>query len=215
MQKNNNKKRVTGERSISGKTQADQYRRKLEDVFSGQEPIAKISLDVNSEALPVFKSARDARGCQNDIKQKKMEGRWHVGEVTHDRCHGHVFRPPYFFKLTLAPKNKDFQQTTRREKAWKAKAAAPAQQSTGPDAKPPTQSPHMLLWPAALVWLNAPANPHPHHQASQPPPLPQAFLSMPPPVIYSLNDKTQTSTHSSLESEDNHITADDRDANQT
>lgn len=49
-----------GERGISGKTQADQYRQKLEDVFSGQEPIAKFSGDVNSKALPVFKSARDA-----------------------------------------------------------------------------------------------------------------------------------------------------------
>lgn len=33
------------------KTQEDQYRQKLEDVFSGQEPIAKISEDVNSSAL--------------------------------------------------------------------------------------------------------------------------------------------------------------------
>lgn len=60
-----------GERGISGKTQADQYRQKLEDVFSGQEPVAKFNGDVNSKALPVFKSARDARGCQDDIKQKK------------------------------------------------------------------------------------------------------------------------------------------------
>lgn len=97
MQKNNRTKSSdgTGERSISGKTQEDQYRQKVEDVFSGQEPIAKISGDVNSEALPGFKSVRDAQGCQDDTKQKKMEGRWHVGEVTHDRGHGHVFRPPY------------------------------------------------------------------------------------------------------------------------
>lgn len=64
MQMQNKTKRSsdgTGERSISGKTQEDQYRQKVEDVFSGQEPIAKISGDVNSEALPVFKSVRDAR----------------------------------------------------------------------------------------------------------------------------------------------------------
>lgn len=77
--------------------QEDQYRQKVEDVFSGQEPIAKISGDVNSKALPVFKSVRDAQGCQDDIKQEKIEGRWHVGEVTHERGHGHVFRLPYFF----------------------------------------------------------------------------------------------------------------------
>lgn len=41
------------------KTQEDQYRQKLEDVFSGQEPIAKISEDVNSSALPfLFSSPR-------------------------------------------------------------------------------------------------------------------------------------------------------------
>lgn len=32
----------------SGKTQEAQYRQKLEDVFSGQEPVAKVSKDVNS-----------------------------------------------------------------------------------------------------------------------------------------------------------------------
>lgn len=68
-----------GERNGSGKTQEDQYRQKLEDVFSGQEPMAKISEDVNSSALPVFQSAHDTESCQQNIKQKKkkkkMEGR--------------------------------------------------------------------------------------------------------------------------------------------
>lgn len=50
-----------GEWNGSGKTQEDQYRQKLEDVFSGQEPIAKISKDVNSWALPVFMTLRVAR----------------------------------------------------------------------------------------------------------------------------------------------------------
>lgn len=36
------------ERNSSRKTQEDQYRQKLEDVFSGQEPDAKISRHVNS-----------------------------------------------------------------------------------------------------------------------------------------------------------------------
>lgn len=83
-----------GERGTSGETQEDQYRQKVEDVFSGQEAVAKTRGDVNSEA---FKSAHDARGCQHDIKPQKMKGRWHVGEVTHDRGHDHVLRPPYFF----------------------------------------------------------------------------------------------------------------------
>lgn len=87
----------TGERNISGKMQEDQYRQKLEDVFSGQEPSAKISGDVNSSALPVFKSVHEVESCQDDIKQKKMEGWRHKGKVTHDQCHGNVFQLPYFF----------------------------------------------------------------------------------------------------------------------
>lgn len=119
------------------------------------------------------------------------------------------------FRIDPRPENKDFWRTTiRRGKAWKAKAAAPTQQSTGLDAKPSTQSPHILLWPAALVRLKSAANPHPHHQASHSPPPPGFFVHA-TPVIYSFNDKTQPSTHSSPESEDNHIRADDRDGNRT
>lgn len=80
----------------SGKTQEDQYRQKLEDVFSGQEPIAKISEDVNSSALPVFKSVHDTESCQDNIKPKKMEGQFYKGEVTHDQCRGNAFLLPYF-----------------------------------------------------------------------------------------------------------------------
>lgn len=108
-----------------------------------------------------------------------MEGRWHCGEVTHDRCHGHVFHPPYFFSNWPSAQEQRLLTNRKKEggKLGKAKAAAPTQQSAGPDAKPSTQSPHMLLWPAALGWLKSPANPHPHRQASH---CPQAFLSMPP-----------------------------------
>lgn len=195
------------------KTEEDQYRQKVEDVFSGQEPVAKISGDVNSEVLPVFKSARDAQGCQDDIKQKKMEGRWHVGEVTHDRGHGHVFRPYFFWNWPSAWEWRHLTNHNKEGKAWKAKAAASTQQSTGLDAKPSTQSPHILLWPAALGRLTSPETPHPHRQASHPP---GAFFSVhATPVIYSFNDKSQTSTHSTPESKDNHIRADDTDGNQT
>lgn len=58
---------IAGERKSNGKTQEDQYRQKLEDVFSGQEPIAKISRDVNSAALPVFRPAHDTESCQRNI----------------------------------------------------------------------------------------------------------------------------------------------------
>lgn len=84
----------------------------------------------------------------------------------------------FLFKLTLGPRTKTSNKPQEGGgKLGKAKAAAPTQQSAGPDAKPSTQSPHMLLWPAALGWLKSPANPHPHRQASH---CPQAFLSMPP-----------------------------------
>ena len=71
-------------------------------MFSGQEPIAKISEDVNSSALPVFKSAHDTESCQENIKQnktkKKRNGRAVVlGEVIDEQCHGNVFLLPYFF----------------------------------------------------------------------------------------------------------------------
>lgn len=99
------------------------------------------------------------------------------------------------FRIDPRPENKDIWGTARRRgKAWKAKAAAPTQQSTDLDAKPSTQSPHMLLWPAALVRLKSPAAPltlTPHHQASHS--LPPGFLVRATPVIYSFNDKTQTS----------------------
>lgn len=101
-----------GERGISGKTQADQYRQKLEDVFSGQEPIAKFSGDVNSKALPVFKSARDAGGCQDDIKQKKRKKRWKGGGIVE---RSHMTDAMVMFSILLIsfqidprPKNKDF-----------------------------------------------------------------------------------------------------------
>ncbi len=68
-QNNLHKPWSAGERNGNGKTQEDQYRQKLEDVFSGQEPIAKISEDVNSSALPVFKSAHDTESCQESIKK--------------------------------------------------------------------------------------------------------------------------------------------------
>lgn len=102
-----------GERGISGKTQEDQYRQKLEDVFSGQEPIAKISGDVNSEALPVFKSAHDGRGYQDDIKQtKKKKKRWKGGGIVE---RSHMTDTMVMFSILLIsfqidprPKNKDF-----------------------------------------------------------------------------------------------------------
>lgn len=73
MEQNNLQKPWTGgERNSNGKTQEDQYRQKLEDVFSGQEPIAKISKDVNSSMLPVFEFAYDTISCQN-IKHKKIK----------------------------------------------------------------------------------------------------------------------------------------------
>lgn len=109
------------------------------------------------------------------------------------------------FRINPRSENKDFWGTARRRgKAWKAKAAAPTQQSTGLDAKPSTQSPHMLLWPATLVRLK-----------SLSPPPPQGVFVRATPVIYSFNDKTQPSTHSSPESKNNPIRADNRDGNQT
>lgn len=57
----------------SGKTQEDQYRQKLERVFSGQEPDAKISRDVNSWALPVFRSTRDTESCQKNNTNKQQQ----------------------------------------------------------------------------------------------------------------------------------------------
>lgn len=122
-------------------------------MFSGQEPIAKISEDVNSSALPVFESAHDTGSCQEDIKQKKMEGRWYRERFYID-CAMVMFS--FFlvsFQIDLRPDNKDIQQATRRRgKALKAKAAASTHNSgrggeaQALDAKPSTQSPHMLLW---------------------------------------------------------------------
>lgn len=76
----------------------DQNRQKLEDVFSGQEPVAKISVDVNSSAF--FKSAHDTRRCQENIKQKKekVRKRWRTvvqGEVIHEQCHSYVYFLPF------------------------------------------------------------------------------------------------------------------------
>lgn len=74
MEQNNLQKPWTGgERNSSGKTQEDQYRQKLEDVFSGQEPIAKISKDVNSSALPVFEFAYDTYKLPEHKTKKKRE----------------------------------------------------------------------------------------------------------------------------------------------
>lgn len=185
-------------------------------MFSGQEPIAKFSGDVNSKALPVFKSARDARGCQDDIKQnkKKMEGRWRCGEVTHDRCHGHVFHPPYFFSNWPSPQEQRLLTNHKKEKEGERLES----ESFSPNTtihRPGRQAFNTITTHAIVACSSGMAQ-----ISSKPPPSPPG-LALPPgffvratPVIYSLNDKTQTSTHSSLESEDNHITAEDRDANQ-
>lgn len=51
-----------------------------------------------------------------------------------------------------------------------------------------------------------PPPPHHHHPRRQASHSPRTFFVQATPVIYSLNDKTQTSTHSSPESGDNHVT---------
>lgn len=76
-------------------------------MFSGQEPIAKISEDVNSSALPVFKSAYDTESCQENIKQKKMEGRWY-----RERSYMNIAMVMFSFflisfQIDLRPENKD------------------------------------------------------------------------------------------------------------
>lgn len=195
----------TGERSISGKTQEDQYRQKVEDVFSGQEPIAKISGDVNSKALPVFKSVRDAQGCQDDIKQEKIEGRWHVGEVTHERGHGHVFRLTYCFLNW--PSAQEQRQLTNHNKEGKSLESESCSPNTTIHRPITTHTIVACSSGKALISSKPPPSPDPT--------LPPDFFVHATPVIYSFNDKMQTSTHSSTESEDNHIRADDRDGNQT
>lgn len=60
-------------------------------MFSGQEPIAKISEDVNSSALPVFQSTHDTESRQENIKDKKEKCRAAQGEVIHEQGRGDVF----------------------------------------------------------------------------------------------------------------------------
>lgn len=167
-----------------------------------------------------------------------MAGRRYEGEVTHERCHANVFLLSLFLlRLTFAPRTKTSNRPQARgrgkrekkkgEKKRPPKKRKPHTPAEGPaaavDAKPSTQSPHMLLWPAVKPWsgsnlqLQPPATPAGPSLAA-PRPLPPAFLCVSPcvPVIYSPNDKTQTSAHSQpLPSEDNHVMADDSDTNQT
>lgn len=118
----------------------------------------------------------------------------------------------FLFKLTLAPRTKTSNKPQEGEKSLES-------ESCGPNTtihRPGRQAFNTIPTHAIVACSSGMAQ-----RSSKPPPSPPG-LALPPgffvhatPVIYSLNDKTQTSTHSSLESEDNHITADDRDANQT
>lgn len=125
-------------------------------------------------------------------------------------------------QIDLRHENKDIEQTTRRRgKALKAKAAAPTHNSPrgearALDAKPSTQSPHMLLWPAVKPWYgsNLQRTPHPNHQALTLPPAPS--LSLHASLSFSVLMTRHKLPHiQPPESEDNHIIADDRDINQT
>lgn len=85
-----------------------------------------------------------------------------------------------------------------------------AQQSTGggSDAKPSTQSPHMLLWPAVKPWYSSNLRPPlPHHQASLSPLL---SLSLHASLSFTVLMTRHKLPHiQPPQSKDNHITADD------
>lgn len=142
-----------------------------------------------------------------------MEGRWHVGEVTHDRGHGHVFRLSYFFSNW--PSAREQRHLTNHNKEGKSLES----ESCSPNTtihRPGRQAFNTITTHTIVACSSGKAQ-----ICSKPPPSPPG-LTLPPgffvhatPVIYSFNDKTQPSTHSSPESEDNHIRADDRDGNQT
>lgn len=110
------------------------------------------------------------------------------------------------FKLTFALRTKTSNKPQEGGKLSESESRGPHAQhnpqgeARALDAKPSTQSPHMLLWPAVKPWYgsNLQFTPSTPNLTTKPPSLPSPALSFSPciPVIYSPNDKTHTSTHS-------------------
>lgn len=195
----------TGERGINGKTQEDQYRQKVKDVFSGQEPIAKIRWDVNSEALPGFQICAWRSGLPAWHKTKKDERALACGR-------GHTWPRPrscfpsslFLFELTLGQRTKTSEEPQEGGGTLGKRKLQP--QHNNPQAWTPSlQHNHHTCYCGLQLWSDSNAHPPP----------PQGVFVRATPVIYSFNDKTQPSTHSSPESDNNPIRADNRDANQT
>lgn len=99
-------------------------------MFSGQEPVAKISEDVNSSALPVFKSAHDTKSCQKNIKKtvrkrKKRNGRAAAAAVAVHRERSYMNGALmvfflFLFKLTFALRTKtSYRPQEGGQERWK------------------------------------------------------------------------------------------------
>lgn len=151
----------------TGRRKKDRYRQKVEDVFSGQEPRAKISRDVNSWALPVCRPARDTEVHETKWNEtcKNKGRRWRKRSYMSSAAVMFSFNPYFFFNRPPPGEQRHPRRHKKKGKPRPPHTTVHRGEARALDAKPSTQSPHMLLWPPVKLWygsnlhLNPPSAP--------------------------------------------------------